>query len=35
MYINKDLKPENILFDKNGYLKLIDLGFCKELDETG
>ncbi|GBG31364.1 Protein kinase, putative [Hondaea fermentalgiana] len=26
----RDLKPENILFDKDGHVKLIDFGLCKE-----
>jgi len=27
----RDLKPENLLVDRKGYLKVIDLGFCKVL----
>jgi protein kinase A len=30
--IYRDLKPENILINKNGYLKLTDFGFAKQLD---
>ncbi|KAG8457396.1 hypothetical protein KFE25_011327 [Diacronema lutheri] len=26
---HRDLKPENLLFDKDGYLKLVDMGFAK------
>mmetsp|Transcript_19941 Transcript_19941/g.51424 ORF Transcript_19941/g.51424 Transcript_19941/m.51424 type:complete len:269 (-) Transcript_19941:184-990(-) len=26
---HRDLKPENLLFDKQGYLKLVDMGFAK------
>ena len=29
--VYRDLKPENILLDKNGYLKLTDLGFAKKV----
>ncbi|XP_019872223.1 cAMP-dependent protein kinase catalytic subunit [Aethina tumida] len=28
-YVYRDLKPENILIDATGYLKLIDMGYCK------
>ncbi|XP_060517553.1 cAMP-dependent protein kinase catalytic subunit 1-like isoform X3 [Cylas formicarius] len=28
----RDLKPENILIDAKGYLKIADMGFCKDLD---
>ena len=30
--IYRDLKPENILINKNGYLKLTDFGFAKQLE---
>ena len=29
--VYRDLKPENILLDKNGYLKLTDFGFAKQV----
>ena len=29
--VYRDLKPENILINKNGYLKLTDFGFAKQL----
>ena len=29
----RDLKPENILMGDNGYLRLIDFGLCRTLDE--
>ncbi|EGR27956.1 hypothetical protein IMG5_185390 [Ichthyophthirius multifiliis] len=32
--IYRDLKPENIMIDKDGYIKLVDMGTCKFLDKN-
>ncbi|KAL4592956.1 hypothetical protein LXL04_005965 [Taraxacum kok-saghyz] len=31
-YIHRYIKPDNLLLDKNGHMKLSDLGLCKPLD---
>ena len=31
--IYRDIKPENIIVEKNGYLKLIDFGTAKEIED--
>ena len=27
--LHRDIKPENLVFDKNGYLKITDLGIAR------
>ena len=32
MIVYRDLKPENIMVTKDGYLKIVDLGTCKQFE---
>ena len=32
--IYRDLKPENIMVGRDGYLKLVDMGTCKRMQEN-
>lgn len=31
--VYRDLKPENIMFESTGYIKVIDFGFAKRIDD--
>jgi len=33
-YVYRDFKPENVMLASDGYVKLIDFGFCKKLQDN-
>ena len=33
--VYRDMKPENVMLDQQGYLKLIDFGVAKKIEDMG
>lgn len=34
-FINRDIKFDNVFLDVNGYIRLVDFGFCLKMNDDG